>query len=110
MYRPSTRGVRLTFQTDKEFKKKQADEAKARKELAAKAAKGGPLVGGGIKKYIHPYVRRTNDKVGKEIVSCSLEVYEAFCSCCCRRIIYILPSCFHRSVLLSLLNHATSTR
>jgi len=41
---------KLTSQTDKEFKKKQADEAKARKELAAKAAKGGPLVGGGIKK------------------------------------------------------------
>ena len=38
-------------QTDKEFKKKQAEDAKAKKELAAKAAKGGPLIGGGIKKY-----------------------------------------------------------
>jgi hypothetical protein len=40
------------LRTDKEYKKKQAEDAKARKELAAKAAKGGPLVGGGIKKYI----------------------------------------------------------
>ena len=40
----------LTTQADKEFKKKQAEEAKARKEMASKAAKGGPLVGGGIKK------------------------------------------------------------
>jgi len=39
------------LQADKEFKKKQAEEAKAKKEMAAKiAAKGGPLQGGGIKK------------------------------------------------------------
>ena len=43
-----TNGTRL--QADLEFKKKQQEDAKARKELAAKAAKGGPLVGGGIKK------------------------------------------------------------
>lgn len=35
---------------DLAFKKKQMEEAKAKKELAAKAAGKGPLVGGGIKK------------------------------------------------------------
>jgi hypothetical protein len=40
---------RLTQET-KKFKAKQVADEKARKELAAKAAKGGPLVGGGIKK------------------------------------------------------------
>jgi len=34
----------------KKFKAKQLADEKARKELAVKAAKGGPLVGGGIKK------------------------------------------------------------
>jgi hypothetical protein len=43
---------------DKEFKRKQAEDAKAKKELAAKAAaKGGPLVGGGIKKYQTPVIQ-----------------------------------------------------
>lgn len=37
-------------EADKAFKEKQRAEAQARKELAARAAKGGPLVGGGIKK------------------------------------------------------------
>lgn len=32
------------------FKAKQKADAAARKEMAGKAAKGGPLVGGGIKK------------------------------------------------------------
>lgn len=35
---------------DAAFKAKQKAEAQARKEMAAKASKGGPLVGGGIKK------------------------------------------------------------
>ncbi|CDK25197.1 unnamed protein product [Kuraishia capsulata CBS 1993] len=35
---------------DLAFKAKQKAEAQARKEMASKAAKGGPLVGGGIKK------------------------------------------------------------
>ncbi|CAG8635301.1 6781_t:CDS:2 [Ambispora gerdemannii] len=37
-------------ESDMEFKKKQQEEQKKLKELQAKAAKGGPLVGGGIKK------------------------------------------------------------
>lgn len=37
-------------ETDLEFKKKQADEAKKIKEMAEKAKKGGPLGGGGMKK------------------------------------------------------------
>jgi len=49
-----------TPKADKEFKRKQAEDAKAKKELAAKAAKGGPLVGGGIKKYPsrHGHIQR----------------------------------------------------
>ena len=35
--------------------KKQQQDAKDRKEMASRAAKGGPLVGGGIKKYA-PYL------------------------------------------------------
>lgn len=35
---------------DLAFKQKQMADAKARKEMAAKAGKGGPLSGGGIKK------------------------------------------------------------
>lgn len=35
---------------DAAFKAKQKADAQARKEMAAKAGKGGPLVGGGIKK------------------------------------------------------------
>lgn len=35
---------------DKEFLKKKQDEKKAIEALKAKAAKGGPLAGGGIKK------------------------------------------------------------
>ncbi|KAK9323635.1 putative coiled-coil domain-containing protein 72 [Lipomyces orientalis] len=35
---------------DKAFQEKKKAEAAARKELAAKASKGGPLVTGGIKK------------------------------------------------------------
>lgn len=40
------------FEDDEDvaFKAKQKAEAQARKEMAAKATKGGPLVGGGIKK------------------------------------------------------------
>ena len=34
------------------FKAKQKADAQARKEMASKATKGGPLVGGGIKKYV----------------------------------------------------------
>lgn len=40
------------IKADKAFKKKQAEEAKLKKEMAAKVgSKGGPLQGGGIKKY-----------------------------------------------------------
>lgn len=35
---------------DAAFKAKQRADAQARKEMAAKASKGGPLTGGGIKK------------------------------------------------------------
>lgn len=34
------------------FKAKQKADAQARKDMASKATKGGPLVGGGIKKYV----------------------------------------------------------
>jgi hypothetical protein len=37
---------------DMAFKAKQKADAQARKEMASKASKGGPLVGGGIKKYV----------------------------------------------------------
>lgn len=38
---------------DAAFKAKQKADAQARKEMASKASKGGPLVGGGIKKYVN---------------------------------------------------------
>jgi len=97
-----------------EFKKKQQEDAKVRKELAAKAAKGGPLLGGGIKKSPHPlssyetliFVDLERNKFGG--------VYEGAFSGFCRRrlIIYISPSLSHRSGAFapSLLYHSTSTR
>lgn len=44
------KGPEFEDDDDKAFKAKQKADEQARKELAAKAGKGGPLVGGGIKK------------------------------------------------------------
>lgn len=44
------KGPEFEDEEDKAFKAKQKADEQARKELAAKAGKGGPLVGGGIKK------------------------------------------------------------
>jgi len=47
---PKKEGKGEMDENDKAFQEKKKAEAKAMKELAAKAAKGGPLVSGGIKK------------------------------------------------------------
>ncbi|KAH9393728.1 hypothetical protein TYRP_021450 [Tyrophagus putrescentiae] len=44
------KGEKVLDESDLEFKKKQQEEAKKLKELAAKAGQKGPLAGGGIKK------------------------------------------------------------
>uniref|UniRef100_A0A060TAG8 ARAD1D23826p n=1 Tax=Blastobotrys adeninivorans TaxID=409370 RepID=A0A060TAG8_BLAAD len=44
------KGPEFEDEEDIAFKQKQKAEAQARKEMAAKASKGGPLVSGGIKK------------------------------------------------------------
>lgn len=46
------KGPEFEDEEDQAFKQKQKAEAQARKEMAAKASKGGPLVTGGIKKYV----------------------------------------------------------
>lgn len=46
------KGPEFEDEEDIAFKQKQKAEAQARKEMAAKASKGGPLVSGGIKKYV----------------------------------------------------------
>jgi hypothetical protein len=99
---------------DKEFKRKQADDAKAKKELAAKAAKGGPLVGGGIKKYQLPLFTLLTDVPGPERSKCKVNGVYYYVLCFGTRfIIYILSSCGHLSMLLpprSLLSQETLTR
>ncbi|EGT39291.1 hypothetical protein CAEBREN_19909 [Caenorhabditis brenneri] len=44
------KGEKDLSEEDIEFKKKQQEEAKKIKEMAAKAGQRGPLLGGGIKK------------------------------------------------------------
>lgn len=47
---PKKKGSEFEDEEDAAFKAKQKADAAARKEMASKASKGGPLVGGGIKK------------------------------------------------------------
>ncbi len=48
----SKKGPKDLDEEDLAFKEKQKAAAQAKKEMASKAKKGGPLVGGGIKKYV----------------------------------------------------------
>lgn len=64
MKAPKKKGPEFEDEEDKAFKEKQKADAQAKKELAQKAKGGGPLTGGGIKKYVVVFVTVFTNCVG----------------------------------------------